>query len=70
VDTDWLSACCTAACDALPGMSTQQLTMCMWGLGSCEARPHKAFTLLWFLTSMGAMGRASTQVCEATEVVW
>lgn len=62
VPSRWLSSYCTAACDVMSGMSTQQLTMCLWGLACCNAKPHKAFTLLWFLTSMGAMQRAATQV--------
>jgi hypothetical protein len=43
-------------------MSSQQLTMCLWGLGVSGASPHKAFVLLWFLTSMGLMQQATTQV--------
>lgn len=36
--------------------------MCLWGLGVSGASPHKAFVLLWFLTSMGLMQQATTQV--------
>jgi hypothetical protein len=44
-------------------MSSQQLTMCLWGLACAGAAPHKAFVLLWFLTSMQGMQQATTQVC-------
>jgi hypothetical protein len=44
-------------------MSSQQLTMCLWGLACAGAAPHKAFVLLWFLSSMQHMQQATTQVC-------
>jgi hypothetical protein len=62
VPASWLTAYCSAACDVMPSMSSQQLTMCLWGLGVSGASPHKAFVLLWFLTSMGLMQQATTQV--------
>lgn len=44
-------------------MSTQQLTMCLWGLAAVGgASPHKAFVLLWFLQSKWKMEQATTQV--------
>lgn len=36
--------------------------MCLWGLAVSGASPHKAFVLLWFLTSIGLMQQATTQV--------
>lgn len=68
VPARWLSSYCSAACDVMPGMSSQQLTMCLWGLACAEAEPHKAFVLLWFLTTMGSMRRAATQVCMCADV--
>lgn len=62
VPSSWLSVCCSAACEVMPLMSSQQLTMCLWGLASAGASPHKAFVLLWCLTSMGLMNTATTQV--------
>jgi hypothetical protein len=60
-------AYCSAACDVLPSMSSQQLTMCLWGLAVSGASPHKAFVLLWFLTSIGLMQQATTQVSECAD---
>lgn len=62
VPAGWLSNYCSAACDVMPAMSSQQLTMCLWGLACAGATPHKAFVLLWFLSSIGLMGQATTQV--------
>lgn len=50
----------------MPTMSSQQLTMCLWGLAVSGASPHKAFVLLWFLTSIGLMQHATTQVSLLT----
>jgi len=62
VPEEWLSGYLAVSCDHLQEMSSQQLTMSLWGLAAARLSPHKAWLMAWFLTSRAAMPTASTQV--------
>lgn len=62
VSPSWLLCYCDAAWYVMEGMSSQQLTMTLWGLACAGAAPDKALMPLWFLSSKQQMHQATTQV--------
>lgn len=65
VPDEWLSSYLSASCAVLPSLSSQQLTMCLWGLATAACQPDKAWLMLWFLESKANLQKATTQVLLA-----
>jgi hypothetical protein len=66
IPAHWLSQYLAASTEGLTALSTQELSMSLWGLATCGAEPHKAWLMVWFLSSRASMDRASTQVRVCT----